>query len=271
MTPRAWTWRSCSPPTGCGSRPHPASRRISATRSRRPRQASTVSPAAPPGSSATASSPRRILEMEAGYLFVSAIDQGATLVVHAARGCDMGLVGYEMTMLASRGRARADARTAHGGRRGDRRIRARTGASCPCTPSPAAAPGRATTTSRSSRSSPRPPRTTPPTTSSPSTAPSSTSPARPSPSSRWPRASACRSASRGCWSATSPRPDTSSVHAPGYADGPPPQVLARLLDGLTCPLSSSPSRSSSRAASASARRRWSARSPRSRRCSPRRP
>ena len=43
-----------------------------------------------------------ILEMEAGYLFVSAIDQGATLVVHAARGCDMGLVGYEMTMLVSR-------------------------------------------------------------------------------------------------------------------------------------------------------------------------
>jgi predicted regulator of Ras-like GTPase activity (Roadblock/LC7/MglB family) len=43
-----------------------------------------------------------ILEMEAGYLFISAIDRGATLVVHAARGCDMGLVGYEMAMLASR-------------------------------------------------------------------------------------------------------------------------------------------------------------------------
>ena len=43
-----------------------------------------------------------ILEMEAGYLFVSAIAQGATLVVHAARGCDMGLVGYEMTMLVTR-------------------------------------------------------------------------------------------------------------------------------------------------------------------------
>jgi uncharacterized protein len=35
-----------------------------------------------------------ILEMESGYLFVSAVDHGATLVVHAARGCDMGLVGY---------------------------------------------------------------------------------------------------------------------------------------------------------------------------------
>jgi predicted regulator of Ras-like GTPase activity (Roadblock/LC7/MglB family) len=43
-----------------------------------------------------------ILEMEAGYLFISAIDRGATLVVHAARGCDMGLVGYEMAMLTSR-------------------------------------------------------------------------------------------------------------------------------------------------------------------------
>jgi uncharacterized protein len=43
-----------------------------------------------------------ILEMEAGYLFISSIDRGATLVVHAARGCDMGLVGYEMAMLASR-------------------------------------------------------------------------------------------------------------------------------------------------------------------------
>ena len=43
-----------------------------------------------------------ILEMEGGYLFVSAIAQGATLVVHAARGCDMGLVGYEMTMLVTR-------------------------------------------------------------------------------------------------------------------------------------------------------------------------
>ena len=57
-----------------------------------------------------------ILEMEAGYLFVSAIAQGATLAVHAARGCDMGLVGYEMTMLAHAGRARADPGTAHGGR-----------------------------------------------------------------------------------------------------------------------------------------------------------
>jgi predicted regulator of Ras-like GTPase activity (Roadblock/LC7/MglB family) len=43
-----------------------------------------------------------ILEMDGGYLFVSAISQGATLAVHADRRCDIGMVGYEMTMLASR-------------------------------------------------------------------------------------------------------------------------------------------------------------------------
>ena len=43
-----------------------------------------------------------ILEMTEGYLFVTAITLGATLAVHAARSCDMGLVGYEMTMLANR-------------------------------------------------------------------------------------------------------------------------------------------------------------------------
>jgi uncharacterized protein len=43
-----------------------------------------------------------ILEMAGGYLFVTAIDQGATLAVHAERKADLGMVGYEMTMLASR-------------------------------------------------------------------------------------------------------------------------------------------------------------------------
>ncbi|WP_433280433.1 roadblock/LC7 domain-containing protein [Pseudonocardia xinjiangensis] len=43
-----------------------------------------------------------ILEMDDGYLFVTAISHGATLAVHAGRRCDMGMVGYEMTMLASR-------------------------------------------------------------------------------------------------------------------------------------------------------------------------
>lgn len=43
-----------------------------------------------------------ILEMAGGYLFVTAVSQGATLAVYADRGCDIGLIGYEMTMLANR-------------------------------------------------------------------------------------------------------------------------------------------------------------------------
>ncbi|GAA1242462.1 roadblock/LC7 domain-containing protein [Pseudonocardia aurantiaca] len=43
-----------------------------------------------------------ILEMAGGYLFVTSVSQGAALAVFADRRCDMGMVGYEMTMLASR-------------------------------------------------------------------------------------------------------------------------------------------------------------------------
>lgn len=43
-----------------------------------------------------------ILEMAGGYLFVTAISHGATLAVFAERQCDIGLVGYEMTLLAAR-------------------------------------------------------------------------------------------------------------------------------------------------------------------------
>ncbi|MHA6624718.1 roadblock/LC7 domain-containing protein [Pseudonocardia sichuanensis] len=43
-----------------------------------------------------------ILEMAGGYLFVTSISQGATLAVFAQRTCDIGMVGYEMTMLAAR-------------------------------------------------------------------------------------------------------------------------------------------------------------------------
>lgn len=43
-----------------------------------------------------------ILEMSGGYFFVTAISHGATLAVFADRHCDMGVVAYEMTMLASR-------------------------------------------------------------------------------------------------------------------------------------------------------------------------
>ncbi len=47
-----------------------------------------------------------ILEMTEGYLFMTSVNRGATLAVHTTRQCDLGLVGYEMTMLAERvGRA----------------------------------------------------------------------------------------------------------------------------------------------------------------------
>jgi uncharacterized protein len=47
-----------------------------------------------------------ILEMTEGYMFITSVSRGATVAVHAARQCDLGLVGYEMTMLAERvGRA----------------------------------------------------------------------------------------------------------------------------------------------------------------------
>jgi predicted regulator of Ras-like GTPase activity (Roadblock/LC7/MglB family) len=43
-----------------------------------------------------------ILEMSGGYMFVTSVSRGATVAVHATRQCDLGLVGYEMTMLAER-------------------------------------------------------------------------------------------------------------------------------------------------------------------------
>ncbi|WP_037078573.1 roadblock/LC7 domain-containing protein [Pseudonocardia spinosispora] len=43
-----------------------------------------------------------IVEMAGGYLFVSSLSQGSTLTVYADRDCDIGLLGYEMTMLANR-------------------------------------------------------------------------------------------------------------------------------------------------------------------------
>jgi predicted regulator of Ras-like GTPase activity (Roadblock/LC7/MglB family) len=43
-----------------------------------------------------------ILEMSGGYMFVTSVSRGATVAVHAHRQCDLGLVGYEMTMLAER-------------------------------------------------------------------------------------------------------------------------------------------------------------------------
>lgn len=42
-----------------------------------------------------------IVELTDGHLFVTQISEGATLAVVADRNCDMGMVGYEMTMLAA--------------------------------------------------------------------------------------------------------------------------------------------------------------------------
>jgi len=41
-----------------------------------------------------------IVELVGGHLFVTQISTGAMLAVIADLGCDMGMVGYEMTMLA---------------------------------------------------------------------------------------------------------------------------------------------------------------------------
>ena len=43
-----------------------------------------------------------IVEMSDAYLFVAAISGGSSVGVVAGRNCDLGLVGYEITMLVSR-------------------------------------------------------------------------------------------------------------------------------------------------------------------------
>jgi uncharacterized protein len=43
-----------------------------------------------------------IIEMAGGYLFVTSISEGSMLAVFAERSCDMGMIGYEMTLLAAR-------------------------------------------------------------------------------------------------------------------------------------------------------------------------
>ena len=43
-----------------------------------------------------------IVEMAGGYLFVTSISEGSMLAVLAERACDMGMIGYEMTLLAAR-------------------------------------------------------------------------------------------------------------------------------------------------------------------------
>ena len=43
-----------------------------------------------------------IIEMEGGYLFVTAISDGSSLAVLCEPTCDIGLVGYEMSLLVER-------------------------------------------------------------------------------------------------------------------------------------------------------------------------
>jgi uncharacterized protein len=43
-----------------------------------------------------------IVELNGSYLFVTAVSEGSLLAVFAGQHCDMGMVGYEMTLLASR-------------------------------------------------------------------------------------------------------------------------------------------------------------------------
>jgi predicted regulator of Ras-like GTPase activity (Roadblock/LC7/MglB family) len=43
-----------------------------------------------------------IVEMEGGYLFVTAISESSALAVMCEPTCDIGLIGYEMTLLVDR-------------------------------------------------------------------------------------------------------------------------------------------------------------------------
>lgn len=43
-----------------------------------------------------------VVEMERGIVLIMAISDGSSLAVLAAPNCDIGLVGYEMTLLADR-------------------------------------------------------------------------------------------------------------------------------------------------------------------------
>lgn len=43
-----------------------------------------------------------IVEMGGGYLFVTTVSEGSSLAVYADAQCDIGMVGYEMTLLVAR-------------------------------------------------------------------------------------------------------------------------------------------------------------------------
>lgn len=43
-----------------------------------------------------------VIEMERGFLLLMSVGDGSHLAVLASHGCDIGLVGYEMTLLVDR-------------------------------------------------------------------------------------------------------------------------------------------------------------------------
>jgi len=43
-----------------------------------------------------------IVEMDGGYLFVTTVSEGSALAVMCGPDCDIGLIGYEMSMLVAR-------------------------------------------------------------------------------------------------------------------------------------------------------------------------
>ena len=51
-----------------------------------------------------------IVEMDRLFLFTTSISDGSVLAVAADATCDVGLVGYEMTLLVTRAEADDDAR-----------------------------------------------------------------------------------------------------------------------------------------------------------------
>ena len=43
-----------------------------------------------------------IVEMDGGYLFVTTVSEGSALAVMCGPDCDIGLIGYEMSLLVAR-------------------------------------------------------------------------------------------------------------------------------------------------------------------------
>jgi predicted regulator of Ras-like GTPase activity (Roadblock/LC7/MglB family) len=43
-----------------------------------------------------------VIEMQQGFLLLMSVGDGSNLVVLASSGCDIGLIGYEMTLLVDR-------------------------------------------------------------------------------------------------------------------------------------------------------------------------